>query len=146
MPTLPTELITLFGSSLLSAFFRILGAILQSKKQQHMLTMQALNVKAGIINEARRYNNSHFQWTRRLIALGCVFFIIVFPKLVAVFMPHAPIHVGYGEMSQSFWPFTSSLERIKWVSLKGLIISPLDTHMVCAIIGLYFGGSLVGNK
>lgn len=146
MPTLPSELLTLLGSSILSAGFRILGAILHARRAQHMLTMQALGVKANIIDGARRYNNTHFQWTRRIIALSCVFIIIVFPKVIAVLLPYAPIHIGYGEMTSSFWPFTSSIEKIRWISLKGLVISPLDTHMVAAIIGLYFGGSLVGNK
>jgi hypothetical protein len=30
-----------------------------------------------------------------------------------------------------------------WKPLEGLVITPLDTHVVSSIIGLYFGGSLV---
>ena len=34
---------------------------------------------------------------------------------------------------------------MKWVTLSSnsLVITPLDTNLVSAIIGLYFGGSLV---
>jgi hypothetical protein len=28
-------------------------------------------------------------------------------------------------------------------TFNGLIITPLDTHLMSAIVGLYFGGSLV---
>jgi len=28
-------------------------------------------------------------------------------------------------------------------SILGLVITPLDTHLMSAIVGLYFGGSLV---
>jgi len=27
--------------------------------------------------------------------------------------------------------------------MTGMVITPLDTHLVSAIVGLYFGGSLV---
>jgi len=29
--------------------------------------------------------------------------------------------------------------------MKGLVITPLDTHLVSAITGLYFGASMVKN-
>ena len=34
---------------------------------------------------------------------------------------------------------------MQWVPMahKGIVITPLDTHLMSAIIGLYFGGSLV---
>ncbi len=37
---------------------------------------------------------------------------------------------------------------MKWITLSSnsLVITPLDTNLVSAIIGLYFGGSLVKNN
>ena len=34
---------------------------------------------------------------------------------------------------------------MKWIPMdsKGIVITPLDTNLVSAIVGLYFGGSLV---
>ena len=32
---------------------------------------------------------------------------------------------------------------VQWKEMVGLVITPLDTHLMSAIIGLYFGGSLV---
>ena len=34
-------------------------------------------------------------------------------------------------------------ETMRWVAFNGLVITPLDTNLVSAIIGMYFGGSLV---
>jgi hypothetical protein len=34
---------------------------------------------------------------------------------------------------------------VEWKQLKGLVITPLDTHLVSAIVGLYFGASIVKN-
>jgi hypothetical protein len=36
------------------------------------------------IDKARKFDNKGFQWTRRIIALTAVFFIIAFPKLLII--------------------------------------------------------------
>jgi hypothetical protein len=52
--------------------------------------------------------------------------------------------VGYLEFKPGFL-FLPEKEIMKWVTLSSnsLVITPLDTNLVSAIIGLYFGGSLV---
>ena len=42
--------------------------------------------------------------------------------------------------------FTEGKEVLTWHVAKGFVITPLDTHLVSAIIGLYFGGSLAGHR
>lgn len=143
---LPLELITLFGSSLIGGFIRIWGASLHSKHQQHLMSLQALKTNAALVNSARHYENKGFQWTRRLIALSSVFFIMAFPKLIAVLAPEIPIYIGYPELTKGFLFFTTSIPKIHWVQLSGIVITPLDTHLLSAIIGLYFGGSLIGHN
>lgn len=142
---LPLELITLFGSSFLGGLFRIWGAAIHARRQNHLMNLQALQTQASIIKDARQYENKGFQWTRRLIALLSVFFVIAFPKIIAVFFPSIPIHIGYPELSKGFLFFTADVSQIHWVHMTGLVITPLDTHLLSAIIGLYFGGSLIGN-
>jgi len=39
--------------------------------------------------------------------------------------------------------FIPEKEVMKWIELEGLVITPLDTNLVGAIVGMYFGGSLV---
>lgn len=146
MTPIPLELITLFGSATLGGLMKIIGISQQARQLQHQLYLQTLNVKANIHDRARRYDNAAFQWTRRIIALTAVFSIILLPKVVAIFYPELPIFVGYPELSKGFLFFTSDTTKIEWVHMQGLVITPLDTHLLAAIIGMYFGGSLVGHK
>lgn len=146
---LPTELITLFGSSLLGGIMRVWGASLYTKRLNHLMQLQALNIRASMIKEARTYENPTFQWTRRAIALMSVLAIVVLPKVVAIFLPNIPVAIGYPEMAKSsgflFFPGSDTL-RVKWTQLQGIVITPLDTHLLSAIVGLYFGGSLIGTR
>lgn len=142
---IPTELITLFGSSITGAFMRIWGASLDLRRIQHQMTLEALQVKGNLVHQARTHTSVGFQWTRRIIAITAVMSIIVLPKLTAIFFPECPIHIGYPEVSKGFLCFSSEASIVKWISLKGLVISPLDTHLLAAIIGLYFGGALIGK-
>ena len=85
-------------------------------------------------------NDKHFAWTRRIIALSAVFSIIVLPKLVAVWYPEVGVYVGYTEATGGLWNWLFGPdEAIKWKVAQGFGITPLDTHIVSAIVGLYFG-------
>lgn len=141
---IPTELITLIGSSMLGGIMRLWGASLQSKHIIQTLQLQALTAKAEIITKAREYDNPSFQWTRQLIALTCVFSVILLPKILPVLMPDVAIYFGYPEIQPGFLFFSSDIEKMQWAQLKGLVITPLDTHLLSAIVGLYFGSSLIG--
>lgn len=125
---------------------RMMSAHAEARQRERTYVLQALSARADIINEARRYENRGFAWTRRLIALTAVFFIIAFPKLVAVYMPEVAVNVGYSEFSKGFLFFGGNGEKTVWRELRGLVITPLDTHLLSAIIGLYFGGSLIGRR
>ena len=84
-----------------------------------------------------------FAWTRRIIALVSVFAIVVLPKMVAVFYPDVDVTVGYTNWNPGFWFFREGREIFEWITFQGLVITQLDTNLVSAIIGMYFGGSLV---
>ena len=75
--------------------------------------------------------------------MTAVFSIVVLPKLVAVFAPDVLVTVGYTEFKPGFLFFTKDVEIFKWITFEGLVITQLDTNLVSAIIGMYFGGSLV---
>lgn len=121
----------------------IMGQRMKAQQEQQKMLMERANANAGFVQQAREAgkNDKHFAWTRRLIALSAVFAIIVLPKLVAVFYPEVSVYVGYSEMQTSFWTllFGGGQEMIKWQVAQGFVITPLDTHIVSAIVGLYFG-------
>ena len=139
---LPLELITMLFSTILGGVMSIWGQSIKGRQAQNEMLMQRANFEAKQVNRARDAgkNDKHFAWTRRLIALSAVFSIIVLPKLVAVWYPEVTVYVGYTEMQGGFanWLFGPD-EAIQWKMAKGFVITPLDTHIVSAIVGLYFG-------
>ena len=139
---LPLELITMLFSTILGGVMSIWGQSNKSKAEQNKMLLARANFQAEQVNAARDAGktDSHFAWTRRLIALSAVFSIIVLPKVVAVWYPDVSVIVGYTEVQGGFmnWLFGPE-DAIQWKSAKGFVITPLDTHIVSAIIGLYFG-------
>ncbi len=94
------------------------------------------------IEKARQNDNKGFQWTRRIIALTAVFFIIAYPKLVPVFFDTS-VFLTWTEFTRGFLFLIEKKEIVMDKEFFGVVITPLDTHLMSAIIGLYFGGSLV---
>jgi hypothetical protein len=117
---------------------------IKAKQAEQKLLIQRAQVQTEAFKEAREYENVGFQWTRRIIALTAVFAIVLLPKLMPIFQPDVSVIVGYLEFKPAFF-FIPEKEIMKWVTLSSnsLVITPLDTNLVSAIIGLYFGGSLV---
>ena len=139
---LPLELITMLGSTVLGGVMSIWGQSIKAKQAQNEMLLQRAEFNRGAVDDARKAgkNDKHFAWTRRLIALSAVFSIIVLPKLVAVFYPEVSVIVGYTEVEGGFtnWLFGGG-DVVKWQAAQGFVITPLDTHIVSAIVGLYFG-------
>jgi len=142
---IPLELITMLGSGLLSGLMTLWGQSQKAKQDAFNRAIEGLSAQSKATDMARRYENKGFQITRRIIALSAVGAIIVWPKVIAVFWPEIPVTIGYTEWSPGFLFFTEGKELVKWQALKGLVITPLDTHLLSAIVGLYFGASMVKN-
>ena len=141
---IPFEIITMIGSTLLGGLMSLWSQSIKAKQANQAMLMERAKFQQKAVKDAREYENVGFQWTRRIIALTAIFSIVVFPKIVAVFFPEVPVIVGYTEFKPGFL-FFEGKEIMKWVPMahKGIVITPLDTILVSAIIGLYFGGSLV---
>lgn len=138
---MPLELITLLISTVISAVLRIMAQRQENAHARHKDLLAAFGKEAEERKEIRESENEHFAWTRRVIALSTIMSVIVLPKVAALLMPHIPVIVGYTEMTSSgiFW---RSAEAMVWSVGYGIFITPLDTHLVAAVAGLYFGGSV----
>ena len=141
---MPFEMITMLGSTVLGGLMSIWSQNIKAKQSEQKMLLARANKQAEIFKEAREYENPGFQWTRRIIALTAVFAIVVLPKILPLLVPDAHVIVGYTEWRPGFL-FIEGRDIIEWVPMahKGIVITPLDTNLVAAIIGLYFGGSLV---
>ena len=140
---LPLELVTMLGSTVLGGVMSVWGQSIKAKEAQQKMLMQRAEFNRSAVNDAREAGakDTHFAWTRRLIALSAVFAIIVLPKIVAVWHPEVSVIVGYSEIQTGFLNslFGGETESIQWRAARGFVITPLDTHIVSAIVGLYFG-------
>ena len=138
----PFEIITLLGSTALSGLLKMWSQSLKAKQLHQKMLIARAGVQIKSFKDAREYENTGFAWTRRIIALTAVFAIVLLPKLIAVFYPEIAISIGYTQWKPG-WFFVPEKEVMKWIELEGLVITPLDTNLVGAIVGMYFGGSLV---
>ena len=141
---MPFEMITMLGSTILGGVMSIWSQSIKAKQAEQKMLLARADKQAKLFKEAREYENPGFQWTRRIIALTAVFAIVLFPKLLPLLQPDASVIVGYLEFKPGFL-FIPEKEIMKWITLSSnsLVITPLDTNLVSAIIGMYFGGSLV---
>ena len=133
----------MLGSTVLGGVMSIWADSRKAKAEEQQLLITRGKFQLQAVEAARNVQDKGFQWTRRIIALTAVFSIVVLPKLVAVFAPDVSVTVGYTEFKPGFLFFTKDVEIFKWITFEGLVITQLDTYLVSAIIGMYFGGSLV---
>ena len=138
----PFELITMLGSTLISGVMSMISQNLKAKQAQQKMLLARGEYQVEAFKAAREYGNEGFQWTRRIIAVLSVLAIVVLPKVAVIFFPDLAVTVGYTEFKPGFL-FIPEKESMKWIAFNGLVITPLDTNLVSAIIGMYFGGSLV---
>jgi len=139
----PFEIITMLGSTLLSSLLSLWSQSIKAKQKEQELLITRGKFQLQSIEAARNVDNKGFQWTRRIIALSSIFAIVILPKLVSVYYPDVDVTVGYTVFNPGFLFFTEDREVFEWITFKGLVITQLDTNLVSAIIGMYFGGSLV---
>ena len=139
---LPVEMITMLGSSLLGGVMSIWSQSIKAKQEEQKMLLARAATQMSFIEKARTYDNKGFQWTRRIIALTAVFMVIAYPKLVPVLFD-VPVILTWTEFTNGFLFLIEKKEILMDKSFAGVVITPLDTHLMSAIVGLYFGGSLV---
>ena len=129
---LPVEMITMVGSSVLGGVMTIWGQSIKAKQEAQKMLLARGKFQMEEIDKARKYENKGFQFTRRVIALTAVFFIIVWPKLVPVFFDTS-VFLTWTEFSRGFLFLIEKKEIVMDKQFFGVVITPLDTHLMSAI-------------
>jgi hypothetical protein len=141
---IPMELLSMLASTVLGGVLSLMAQRSKDRADEQKMLMQRAEFQAQQFDKAREVTDKFTKNTMRWIALISVIAILVIPKLAPFIDPSLPIYVGYTETVQTgFWIFGSDIDMTQWKPMSGLVITPLDTHVVSSIIGLYFGGSLV---
>lgn len=104
--------------------------------------MEALGHKRKTVADARNYSDPGFQWTRRFIAITTVLCVVAVPILAGWISP-VSISYGWHETTNGFMFFTEGRDVIKWAVGTGIMITPVYTHLLYAISGMYFGSSSI---
>tara|TARA_B100000963_G_scaffold58566_2_gene46581 strand:+ start:3987 stop:4427 length:441 start_codon:yes stop_codon:yes gene_type:complete len=143
----PFEIITMLASTVLGGVMSIWAESRKAKAENEklLITRGEFDIKAKKQSLDHGLKDKGFAWTRRIIALTSVFAIVLFPKLVAVYYPDVSVTVGYTQWNPGGL-FRVGREIFEWVTFQGLVITQLDTNLVSAIIGMYFGGSLAKGR
>jgi hypothetical protein len=137
---IPLELLSMGISTLLGGIMSIMAQKSQDRASEHKMLMQRAELAASQTDKAREVKDPHTMHTRRWIAVMIVFSVVVLPKLAPFIDPNMLIYVGYTEViSQGWWIFSSDYDMTQWKPMTGLVITPLDTHLASAVVGMYFG-------
>ena len=144
----PFEIITMLASTVLGGVMSVWAESRKAKAdtQKLLITRGEFDMKAKKQSLDHGLKDKGFAWTRRIIALTSVFAIVLLPKIVAVYYPDVSVTVGYTNWNPGFLFFREGREVFEWITFQGLVITQLDTNLVSAIIGMYFGGSLAKGK
>tara|TARA_R100001443_G_scaffold68597_1_gene77288 strand:+ start:6413 stop:6856 length:444 start_codon:yes stop_codon:yes gene_type:complete len=144
----PFEIITMLASTVLGGMMSIWAESRKAKAENEklLITRGEFDMKARKQSLDHGLKDKGFAWTRRIIALTSVFAIVLLPKLVAVYYPDVAVTVGYTNWQPGILFIRQGREIFEWVTFQGLVITQLDTNLVSAIIGMYFGGSLAKGR
>ena len=154
-----TGLVSFLSSTVIGGIFKLISTKFSHSMRLREAELKAMNAKAAITKDAREYDNTGFQWTRRFITIAAVLSIIVLPLWAPVYYSimypveiamldknPLPVWFGYDVVTQGWWPFGGSTTETMWREFKGIVITPFHVEIMSAIMGLYFGSRLGNGK
>jgi hypothetical protein len=109
------------------------------KKELDLLARKNELVAEGQRQIREKYDSGLLGITASVLAILAFTSIIVLPKVVSVFFPEVAVNFAYLDISKGFLFFTSDVTKMYFKTMSGLVITPMDTNLVAAIAGLYFG-------
>lgn len=136
------ELANLLGSSLLGGILQIMGSKAKAQQEQFKMMMDKSKFVAEQQEKSRSNTNSFFMMTRRIIALVCVFSIVLLPMLAPIFID-VPIYVQTEVVTGSDWLiFSTESSDTVWKEVDGIPLLGWHKDVIISIIGLYMGSSI----
>jgi hypothetical protein len=114
---------------------------MKAKEQQTNLMIKQMNAQGKMVKEAREYSNPKAEYVRGFIAIVGLLAVVVYPKLVPLVAPWMDVWVGWTSFNPGFL-FLPGKEIFEWKAMNGIVITPLDTHLISSIIGFYLGGAV----
>ncbi len=101
---------------------------IKAKQDQQKMLLARADAQMSYIDKARSYENKGFQFTRRIIALTAVFFIIAWPKLAPVFFDTTVV-LTWTEFTSGFLFLIEKKGIVMDMTFNGLFITPIATPL-----------------
>lgn len=140
------EIINLIGSSVIGGLMQVIGQRASAQQeQQKMLMMQNKFVEQSRDKVRKIGDANFFSMTRRIIALTCIFSIILLPMVAGIFQ--VPIYIQTEVTTGSDWfLFSTESTQTVWKEINGMPFLEMHKNVVISIIGLYMGSSITKSK
>ncbi len=141
---LPIEAITMILSVVGGAFMKMWSQSQADKAEQQKLLMAQFSAQEESVASARAYQNPNANWIRRFLVIcfmGMAMFILLAPVLGLPTVVPVEITSGFKLL---FLDFTNTV--VEWKSLEGMVTPEWLPHAIMAVVGMYFGQSIVSRR
>lgn len=139
---LPLEVFTMLLSTVVTFVASLMALKVKAEQARHDQMIEGLRQQAGMVESARGLQNANARWARRVIVIAAVFSVLLWPMLAPLF--DLSVVTGWSTLTGGLWPFTTAKPAMEWHTVSGgIVLTPLHTHLMSAIVGYYFGASAV---
>ena len=141
---LPMEAVTMMGSTVGGAAMKMWSQSQADKAEQQKQLLSRMDASEKSVDAARALQNPNAQWIRRFLVISFMsmaMFILLAPLLG--FNTVVPVDVTSG-FSILFFDFKNTVTE--YVSLSGMVTPAWLPHAIMAVVGMYFGQSIVARK
>jgi len=143
---IPLEVLTFGASAVTGGAMKLMSLKMQmnAEFQKGLLERANINIKS---HDAAAARSKGFPWVKRFIAIVALLSIVTFPLVVPFILAlmnidQIPIVQGYIEVNPGFLWLDDKTVTI-WKELNGIVITPLHTTLMSAIIGYFLGSDVV---
>jgi uncharacterized membrane protein YfcA len=141
---MPIEMITMIISVVGGAVMKMWSQSQADKAEQQKALIQQFSASEDSVNSARNYQTPNAQWIRRFLVvsfMGMAMFILIAPILNLPTVVPVEVTSGFKFL---FLDFTTTVTE--WVTLEGMVTPEWLPHAIMAVVGMYFGQSMVSRK
>lgn len=143
---IPMPVITYLLSTGISAYFKYISARKEAAEEQHNRLIDIATHNESSQHRRNKNTNKDFQWTKRFLAVTA--WSVYWGAKVALLFGLAAVPLAYGEpvtTHHGFWIFSWTKTTMEFITVQGVPFTSFDYHMLSAIVGSYFGSSIM-NK
>jgi len=141
---LPLEVITMLVSTIGGAVFKLMGQAQQDRAEQLSAAITRHDKSEESVASARGYQTKNASWIRRFLVVSFMAmagFILLAPLLGQHTTVPVEITSGFKFL---FFDFTNTVTE--YITLDGVVVPDWLSHAIMAVVGMYFGQSMVARK